>query len=145
MIQILSSFHAKECHDLHRQCFAKEWSCDEFIDFFDNDLMIMFGYWYQDQLIGLLVTSIIGHEAEIYTLCTHPDYRGKKIASQLIDVIKQECHARLVTDIFLDVAIDNKPALKCYRKHNFKMINTRKNYYMINNTYRDAFTMRLGL
>ena len=145
MIQILSAIHAKQCSDLHSVCFDKQWSQSEFADFFANQSMMLLGYWDNDTLIGLLCLSIVGSEAEIYTLCTHPEYRKKNIASSLIHITKQECYGRLVTDIFLDVAIDNILAIECYKKQGFKIIHTRKNYYTINNHYVDALMMRLEL
>ncbi len=145
MIQILSSIHAKKCSDLHGLCFDKQWSQREFDDFFANQSMMILGCWDNDILSGLLCLSIIGNEAEIYTLCTHPDYRQKNIASSLVQTAKQECTSRLVTDIFLDVAIDNISAIECYKKQNFKIINTRKNYYTRNNLSVDALMMHLEL
>jgi [ribosomal protein S18]-alanine N-acetyltransferase len=145
MIQILSSIHAKQCSDLHGLCFDKQWSQSEFDNFFVNQSMLVFGYWDKHILVSLLCLSIIGNEAEIYTLCTHPDYRGQKIASHLLQSVKQECSSRLVTHIFLDVAIDNILAIECYKKQSFKVIHTRKNYYRVNNHSVDALMMHLEL
>lgn len=145
MIQILSLKHAPKCSQLHSFCFDKKWSEAEFEDFLSTETVVIFGYWDKDILIALLCICVFGNEAEIYTLCTHPHYRKQNIASQLLEKAYQECRDRLITDIFLEVAIDNISAISCYQKNNFKIIGTRKNYYTKNNQSVDAYNMQLEL
>jgi ribosomal-protein-alanine N-acetyltransferase len=142
MIQILSDKHITECTDLHKLCFDKPWTHTEFRDYFDNDLMFFLGAWDNNMLVGLLSMMLLGTEAEIYTLCVHPNYRQKNIATDLIKTAQQESYNRLITDMFLEVSVDNQAAIRCYTKNNFKIITTRKDYYMINQTPVDAYMMR---
>jgi ribosomal-protein-alanine N-acetyltransferase len=142
MIHILSQKHITECTDLHRLCFDKPWSKTEFSDFFDNDLIITIGTWDNHHLIGLLSVMMFGTEAEIYTLCVHPNYRHKNIGTALIQNIQKECKDRLITHIFLEVSVLNISAVKCYEKNHFKIINTRKDYYRKNNILTDAYVMQ---
>ena len=113
--------------------------------FFDNHLMTIFGYWDNAVLVGFLAVTIIDTEAEIYTLCTHPDYRHKNIATQLLNTAKTECKSRLVTHLFLEVCTKNIAAIECYKKNNFNIITIRKNYYTHNNISADAFLMQADL
>jgi ribosomal-protein-alanine N-acetyltransferase len=126
-------------------CFEKKWSYDDFECFFNNSLVTLWGYWDNAILVGFVAVTIIGNEAEIYTLCTHPHYRHKNIASQLLNTTKQECQSRLVTHLFLEVSVNNSAAIECYKKNNFQIITTRKHYYTENNNPVDAFVMQTDL
>jgi ribosomal-protein-alanine N-acetyltransferase len=145
MIQILSYAHAEQCSHLHRFCFEKQWDKTNFEDFFNNPSITIWGYWQYDILIGLLCIAITVDEAEIYTLCTHPKHRNKNIATNLLKVAHQECKNRLVTLLNLEVATNNKAAIDCYLKHNYKKIAIRKNYYTHLSENQDAYVMQLLL
>ncbi|MFT6071788.1 MAG: ribosomal-protein-alanine N-acetyltransferase [Alphaproteobacteria bacterium] len=145
MIQILSQKHAEICSILHQLCFEKNWGEDEFNQFFQNQSIVIWGTWKKDILIGLLVIAITVDEAEIYTLCTHPDYRYKQTATSLIQAAKTECSNRLVTSLFLEVSHKNKAAISCYRKNGFNKIASRKNYYSLSGERNDALVMRSAL
>ncbi len=58
---------------------------------------------------------------------THPDYRGKGINSDLIEVLKEWCRAQNIFELRLDVYSDNPSAIKAYEKAGFKkhLINMR--------------------
>lgn len=52
-------------------------------------------------------------------LAVHPDYHGMGIGSFIFEQIEHAARLRGCTHIVLDVAENNEPALKFYRKRNF--------------------------
>lgn len=142
MITVLSNAHVDICSNLHAACFDKKWSSSEFKDLLGNPSISIFGYFQKSQLIGLIVVSFIIDQAEIYTICTHPDYQRQGIASKIMEYIKKECTDRLMTAIFLEVAVSNNMAIKFYEKHAFKSTSIRRGYYRINNQAVDAIMMQ---
>ena len=60
------------------------------------------------------------------------------MASNLLKTLYLQKNIINLKKIFLEVAKDNKDALKLYKRHNFKLINTMKNYYHIEDCDIDA-------
>lgn len=145
MISLLSIYHAYDCSDLHGQCFEKQWSVSDFENLFNNPAISFFGMMQDNQLVGMIGLSFIVDQAEIYTICTHPDFQKQGIASRLLNYAKQEALDRLVTEIFLDVAKNNHAAIAFYTKHLFQQITIRKDYYKIGNKTIDAIMMRIDI
>jgi len=50
---------------------------------------------------------------------THPDFRGKGINGQILDVLKSWSHERGITEIRLSVYEHNETAIKAYEKYGF--------------------------
>ena len=143
MIVTLSATHAELCSHLHGLCFDKKWSLEDFENFCHNQSISIFGFMDNNMLAGFIVLSFIIDQAEIYSLCTRPDYRQQGIASRLFAYAYQECADRLMTEINLEVAVTNHPAIAFYQKQGFEIIATRKDYYTIDGQPVDALMMQL--
>jgi len=141
MITILSSSAANACSILHASCFEKKWSENDFLNFFDNASIMIWGYWHNNMLVGLLCLATFIDESEIYTLCVHPDYREKKIASALLRHAFNACNECLIHTVHIEVSSINDAALAFYKKHHFQQISIRKNYYQTQNGSQDAIIM----
>jgi ribosomal protein S18 acetylase RimI-like enzyme len=65
----------------------------------------------------------------VYALAVHPLARGQRVGQQLlgrmIDILRQEGGRR----IFLEVAVDNSPAIKLYERFGFVACRRLENYY----------------
>ena len=65
----------------------------------------------------------------VYALAVHPLARGQRVGQQLlarmVDILHQEGGRR----IFLEVAVDNSPAIKLYERFGFVACRQLENYY----------------
>lgn len=105
---------------LHAQCFPDApWSQDSFATLLDQPMVHLVTVEH-----GFLVATIIHPEAEILTLCVHPDHRRQGKGRLLLDLLAQD-----VDSVFLEVAADNAPAQAMYRAHGFTETGRRKAYY----------------
>ncbi len=85
----------------------------------------------------LYAQNLIDH-VDLLSIVVDYKYRKNNIGTNLMNyLINNYCYHK---DIFLEVAIDNIPAISLYTKLGFKVVNIRKNYY--NN--KDAFLMKRG-
>ena len=50
-----------------------------------------------------------------------------------------------VADLFLEVAVNNPHAIELYRRHSFKQVGKRPNYYTRGDEKIDALVMRRAL
>jgi ribosomal-protein-alanine N-acetyltransferase len=72
---------------------------------------------------------VVTTELHILAIATHPDYRGKKIATQLLAHILE--HARQIgcSLATLEVRRSNKPAIALYERAGFSTVHVRARYY----------------
>ena len=140
-LRSLTPKDAKACAKLHKDCFNQPWSIKDFSSMLENPATMGFGYYHHEHLIGLIVYIITVDEAEIYTLCTHPDFRRQQIAQKLLALFDTYCLSALVVKQFLEVSVSNVSAIKLYEKMGYICQTIRKNYYNDNGISTDAYMM----
>ena len=85
-----------------------------------------------DKIIGFF---IIKNKNHISFISIYKKYRNQGYGSKIMQIIKDKYPNKNIT---LFVSTKNHPALKLYRKHNFKIYKLIKNYY---NNSQDAYYM----
>jgi ribosomal-protein-alanine N-acetyltransferase len=75
------------------------------------------------------VFRVLGPEAEVLTLATHPDVQGKGRATAMLRAALDHLRANGVQEVFLDVSEDNTAALALYARCGFAPFATRTAYY----------------
>ena len=87
------------------------------------------------QIKGFLSYSVTEETIDIYDIFVKKEYRNNNIASMLLDYMIT--NSNINQNILLEVEINNISAINLYKKFNFKIIHTRKNYY----EGKDAYIM----
>ena len=95
------------------------------------------------KVVGYLCANVIIDEGHILNLAVHPEYRGRGIASRMIQEILETLRADNCRSVFLEVRVSNEEARKMYEKFGFVLLGTRKNYYI--SPVEDASVMVLRL
>lgn len=85
-----------------------------------------YGVMQDNELVGFCLIKLVEKEAEILEIATTPKLRRSGCAQALWHHIKQDLPG---TTFFLEVAVDNTPALNFYKKMGFIAIGSRSNYY----------------
>ena len=93
-----------------------------------------------DTMLGWAGVMIIGRTAEILTVGVVPSARRGGIARTLIATLLDEAGRRGVTEVFLEVRVDNDAARELYRTEGFAEVGRRRGYY--DGGRVDAVTMR---
>ena len=91
----------------------------------ENPFLKNYVYIENNQLIGLISYSLIYDRIELEYIWTSFEHRKKGIASKLMDKMLEEN----INNITLEVRTTNEGAINLYKKYNFKIVSTRKNYY----------------
>ena len=94
---------------------------------------------HEGRLIGFLIYRNIGGDFEIIQLALNKAYQRQGLASMMIDYMIQDAQSSHIEFIYLEVEMDNLPALNLYKKYGFEAIHQRKNYY---GQEQDAIVMR---
>jgi ribosomal-protein-alanine N-acetyltransferase len=129
--------HLAEIIPIASQSFDPVWKEKEFLYFLEHACGFCFGLFDEKgalaaYFLGLLVRG----ELDIVSVATHPSHRRRGHSECLLRWILAQPK---VEKAFLEVAVDNDPAVKLYEKIGFAHSGLRKKYYQAK---RDAFLMR---
>ena len=95
------------------------------------------------KIIGFILGIKINNEkAKILMLSISEPHRKQKIGSTLLNQFLKEISIENIKHIELEVRIDNKKAIKFYKKHGFKVIEKQTKFYQ---NEEDAYTMELSI
>lgn len=83
----------------------------------------------ESQIYGVIDYSILSNEAYLNNIAVLPEYRNKKIASNLMEHMINVCREQNVKSISLEVRCSNQVAISFYEKFNFIKIAKRSNLY----------------
>lgn len=84
-----------------------------------------------------------GVDAQIMTLGVARSHQGRGLGRLLLDALLAGERARGAKHVFLEVRVDNQPAIAMYERAGFERLGVRRGYYQPENV--DALTMRLAL
>ena len=104
--------------------FDKLFSLDNILNDSNN---ILFGYFEHDELRGFIHLIKLVDELEIINIVVDKKYRNQGIGSKLLEYVFSNVDG--IKNVFLEVNVNNKNAIKLYEKYDFKLINIRNNYY----------------
>lgn len=123
---------------LHRLCFTDApppWTAKDFEGLLGQPGVILLTHAH-----GFIVLRRAADEAEVLTLAVDPHHRRKGIAQALLDHGFEHLVGDGVTEIFLEVAVDNAAAQSLYTKCGFKEVARRPRFYR---SGADAIVMRV--
>ncbi len=92
-------------------------------------------------IVGYACSDYVGDECHILNLAVHADYRKQGIATALVERILEELKLHACRFLYLEVRASNYAAKKLYQGFGFKIVGTRKNYYVA--PVEDAIIMML--
>ncbi len=124
------SFKSPWSRDTFRAELLRDWARLD-VARLDGQLVAFCNYW--------LVTT----ELHILALATHPDYRGRGIARQLLDHVLDVARQTGCSLATLEVRRSNVPAIKLYERAGYKTVHVRARYYQDDD--EDALVMLRGL
>ena len=82
------------------------------------------------EITGFAVLLIVADEGELLNIAASPSRRRRGIGQALLGRCLEECAARDVTVLYLEVRESNLPARSLYRKNGFREIGVRRDYYI---------------
>lgn len=114
---------------LHAQAFETPWDEQAFAELLGGAGVIALAVRDEQGLIGLILMRAVADEAEILTLAVAPAHRRQGLARTLLDAalaVAVEAGARRA---FLEVGVDNLPAIALYEGAGYALIGRRPAYY----------------
>ena len=138
-------------HDLdamsvvHRAAFTPGWDAEAIADVGSGPGV--FGLLIEaDGPAAMILCRTMADDAEVLTLAVDPRVQRAGLAASLLEACCLESRLRGACSIFLEVAVDNDPAIALYRKAGFAQVGLRRGYYGRGAQGRtDALVMRRQL
>lgn len=94
---------------------------------------------------GFALGRVVADEAEMLTIAVAPAARRAGIGRSLLSGLVTEVATRGAASLFLEVSVENDPAIALYRKAGFAETGRRRGYFSDGGRAVDALTMRLDI
>jgi ribosomal-protein-alanine N-acetyltransferase len=91
---------------------------------------LMFVAEINEEIVGYGLTLIKRKNAKLYSIGVSKNFRGKKIAHKLLDMMFEELLRLDFKQVILEVRVDNQAATFLYSQLGFKMQKTLKSFYL---------------
>lgn len=138
MIRFVQKEELEKINNLSKQLDSSVNGFNNLEEELNKDITILLVDIENKEIRGYLYAQNLIDHVDLLSIVVDYKYRKNNIGTNLMNyLINNYCYHK---DIFLEVAIDNIPAISLYTKLGFKVVNIRKNYY--NN--KDAFLMKRG-
>ena len=119
------------------------WSENQIINQLNKNTNLSFGAFYDKSLISFILGDFFNiekiSEYEILMLYVCKNFRKKGLGAKLLNIIEENNNC--LKKIYLEVSKKNSEAILFYKKMKFKIIHTKKNYYLLENKRIDALLM----
>jgi len=138
----------EQAHAIDRISFTVPWPANSFrYELEENHTSLL---WVAEtglprggrQVVGTIVVWMILDEAHIATLAVLPEYRGRGISNQLLNVALLDAIDHGAFSATLEVRAGNLVAQSLYQKFQFDIVGIRPHYYRDNN--EDALIMTVA-
>jgi ribosomal-protein-alanine N-acetyltransferase len=141
-----SAAEAEVLAQAHAFGFDAPWSVADFAQLFDGVGAYGFLAWDGARPLGMIACRVVFEDAEVLTIAVDPAARGRGVGRALLEAAVGVARLSGATAMFLEVAVDNAPALALYGRAGFVRAGLRKDYYDRGAAGQaDAAAMRLDL
>ncbi|MGA0606066.1 GNAT family N-acetyltransferase [Phenylobacterium sp. VNQ135] len=130
---------------IHAQAFDRPWDAAAFADLLAGSGVFAL-LAFDEDATGLVLCRALAGEAEVLTVAVPPWARRRGVAKALLTGALGFAHELGAAAAFLEVDVDNRPAIGLYEGLGFERAGLRKAYYDRGAAGRaDALVMRLDL
>lgn len=137
---LMSDSHVSAIANLEKLCFHDPWSVNSITSELKNPLSCWVVAIDGDRLAGYVGSQSVLGWADMMNLAVHPDYRGKGIGTNLVNVLIENLIKSQITCLTLEVRKSNAAAISLYEKLGFSQVGCRSGYYR--NPREDALILR---
>ncbi len=83
------------------------------------------------KIVGFIIASIERDKtSQIITLDIHPNYRKRKLGTKLLSSVEDHLISRGIKNVYLQVEVNNTPAINLYKKFGFTEARRLPRYYL---------------
>ena len=129
VIRPMTEADAPFAAEVEKKCFSQPWSEKSFVDAV-RDRNTLYIIAEEDGVFaGMCGLWQSFEEADVMNVAVDPDFRGRKIAADMLAELIRLGGERGITAFTLEVRVSNAVAISLYEKFGFEAVGVRKNYY----------------
>lgn len=114
---------------IEAESFSMPWSAKDFADLLKRDYCVYLVAEVEGEVVGCLGMTDICHEGNIDNVVVAERFRGRGIATQLMEALFTEGEKRGVEAYTLEVRVSNAAAIHLYEKMGFVSEGVRPGFY----------------
>ena len=99
----------------------------------------------EEGIVGIVLLQTVLDQTEVLFIMISPTRQREGLGRCLFARVMKSSHVKQSSAVFLEVAVDNQPAITFYLKQGFVEVSRRKNYYSRNGSTIDCICMKLSL
>ena len=122
--------------EVEELCFKDKWNKENFLyelneNPYSNPWVIELGNTDESvvSVVGFCVWWQTFDSATICQIAVHPYLQRKQLGTAMMDEIYNDCYAKKVQTITLEVRVGNTPAINFQKKQGFEVETTKPHYY----------------
>jgi len=140
-IRLATPYDVEALAAVHAQCFERPWSEREI------DALLLDGFGLVgEEAAAILIGRVAGDEAEILTVAVDRAFRRRGWGLALVQAAAVHAAEQGARTLFLEVGVDNGPAIDLYERAGFSVVGRRPAYYHRGDgAVVDALVMRRDL
>lgn len=144
-LQLNSNYYSQVLSLIRNTDKNLNWSDKQIFECFDPN-HIIYSIKGENKLIAVAIFSSILDTAELLYICVDKAFQNKKLANKLLADSIINLKTKSISELFLEVSVNNTHAIALYKKIGFKQISMRKNYYKYKDgSYNDALIYKLNI
>lgn len=132
--------------EIEELSFVSKWKKENFLEEFNNPFSNMWVIELSNEkmnlksIVGFVVFWITFDSATICQIAVHPEIRRRQLGKAMLDELYNDCYAKKVSTITLEVRKSNQIAINFYKSYGFEIVQTKEKYY---SNGEDAYYMVL--
>ena len=116
--------------EIENECFVKPWGEKDIrYELNNNPVSVVYVLEENNMILGYLDFWITFDSATVAQIAIRKAYQGRHLADLLMKEMIDDCFAKKVINIALEVRVSNIKAINLYLKHGFKKIVVKPHYY----------------
>ena len=116
--------------EIQNECFILPWKEKDILyELNENPVNVMYVLEDKGEIIGFIDFWITFDSATIAQIGIKKKYQGQHLANLLMEEMINDCYAKKVMNITLEVRTSNLKAINLYKKYGFKGIVIKPHYY----------------
>lgn len=125
----MSETHISAVTEIERECFSTPWSENALSEELENENARFFVAENENEVLGYCGMHIVFGECYITNVAVKEKYRGRGIATALMNKLYEVMVNENGDFITLEVRESNSKAISLYEKLGYNKVGTRKNFY----------------
>ena len=129
LIRPASAEDIDSIYEIGTLCFADAWRRDTVAHDMEGSHSEYFVAEMDGKVVGYGCFWFVVDEGQLVNIGVRPECRKRGYAEAILKRGLEECKARNMKTIFLEVRVSNSSALALYKKYNFRSLGVRKGVY----------------